>query len=148
MGSAQEQLTNERGRAPSAGELAEYLELPLEQVLDALLAGQAYDPLALDAPARRAGEEQSRITHLDTLGGEDERYELIELDATLAAALKHLPGREREIIRLRFIEELSQAEIGRRIGISQMQVSRLLRRSLAQLRVLAQAHPEAPEEIS
>jgi RNA polymerase sigma-B factor len=130
VGNAQEQLTNERGRAPSARELAEYLELPLEQILDALLAGQAYDPLALNAPAR----------------GEDERYELIELDATLTAALKHLPARERTIIRLRFIEELSQAEIGERIGISQMQVSRLLRRSLAQLRVLAHADPESSEE--
>ncbi len=144
VSNAQEQLTNERGRAPSARELAEYLELPLGQVLDALLAGQAYDPLALDAPARCAGDEQTPATHLDTLGGEDERYELIELDATLAAALKHLPARERTIIRLRFIEELSQAEIGRRVGISQMQVSRLLRCSLAALRVLAHAHPEAP----
>jgi RNA polymerase sigma-B factor len=144
VSNAQEQLTNQRGRAPSARELAEYLELPLEQVLDALLAGQAYDPLALDAPARCAGDEHNRATHLDTLGGEDGRYELIELDATLAAALKHLPARERMIIHLRFIEELSQAEIGRRIGISQMQVSRLLRRSLAQLRMLSQAHPEAP----
>jgi RNA polymerase sigma-B factor len=145
VGNAQEQLTNERGRAPSARELAEYLELPLEQILDALLAGQAYDPLALDAPASSpGGDRDSGVTHLDSLGGEDERYELIELDATLAAALEHLPAREREIIRLRFIEELGQAEIGRRVGISQMQVSRLLRRSLAQLRVLAQACPEAP----
>jgi RNA polymerase sigma-B factor len=144
VSNAQEQLTNERGRTPSARELAEYLELTLEQILDALLASQAYDPLALDAPARCAGDEHNRATHLDTLGGEDGRYELIELDATLAAALQHLPARERTIIRLRFIEELSQAEIGRRIGISQMQVSRLLRRSLAQLRMLSQAHPEAP----
>ncbi len=145
VSNAQEQLTNERGHAPSARELAEYLELPLGQVLDALLAGQAYDPLALDAPASfPGGDRDSGVTHLDTLGGEDERYELIELDATLAAALKHLPARERTIIRLRFIEELSQAEIGRRVGISQMQVSRLLRCSLAALRVLAHAHPEAP----
>jgi RNA polymerase sigma-B factor len=121
---------------------AEYLELESEQVLDALLAGQAYDALPLDAPARCTHDEHARLTHLDTLGSEDERYELIELDATLAAALKHLPPRERTIIRLRFIEELSQAEIGQRVGISQMQVSRVLRRSLEQLRVLTHAHHE------
>jgi RNA polymerase sigma-B factor len=144
VGSAQEQLSGERGRAPTVSELAEYLELGSEQVLDALLAGQAYDALPLDAPARCAHDDHDRLTQLDTLGSEDERYELIELDATLIAALKHLPARERTIIRLRFIEELSQAEIGRRVGISQMQVSRLLRRSLAQLRLLAQAHPEGP----
>jgi RNA polymerase sigma-B factor len=74
------------------------------------------------------------------VGSEDERYELIELDATLVAALRQLPARERAILRMRFVEELSQAEIGRRAGISQMQVSRLLRRSLQQLRVLAHAH--------
>jgi RNA polymerase sigma-B factor len=139
VSNAQERLASEHGRPATALELAQYLELPLEQILDALLAGQAYDALSLDAPARSAKDEHDRITHLDTLGSEDERYELIELDATLAAALKQLPARERTIIRLRFIEELPQAEIGKRIGISQMQVSRLLRRSLERLRLLAYA---------
>jgi RNA polymerase sigma-B factor len=144
VGGAQEQLTNEHGRAPTVNELAEYLELPPEQVLDALLAAQAYDPLALDVPASGTAEREHPVTYLDTLGHTDKRYEQIELDATLATALQNLPARERAIIRLRFIEELSQTEIGQRIGISQMQVSRLLRRSLAQLRTLAQAHSEGP----
>jgi RNA polymerase sigma-B factor len=144
VSNAQEQLTNERGRAPTVAELAQYLERPLEQVLDGLLAGQAYDPLALDAPARSSNDDLDHTTHLDTLGDEDARYELVELDVTLAAALKQLPARERLIVRLRFIDELSQAEIGRRIGISQMQVSRLLRRSLEQLRRFT----DAPDEGS
>lgn len=143
VGGAQEQLTKEHGRAPTVNELAEYLELDTEKVLDALQAAQAYDALPLDAPTGSRDSDEG-ITYLDALGMEDERYELIELDATVAAALKSLPARERAIIRLRFIEELSQAEIGHRIGISQMQVSRLLRRSLEQLRVLANAQAEEP----
>jgi RNA polymerase sigma-B factor len=139
VGSAQEELAKLHGRAPTVNELAVYLELDTEKVLDALQAGQAYEALALDAPAGSAADGDRSMTHLDTLGAEDERYEWVDLDATVAVALKSLPVRERTIIRLRFIEELSQAEIGRRIGISQMQVSRLLRRSLAQLRVLTNA---------
>jgi RNA polymerase sigma-B factor len=139
---AQEELSKARGRAPTVNELAEYLELDQEKVLEALQAAQAYDALPLDAPTGSAQDGDDGGTYLDTLGAEDERYELIELDATLAAALKRLPPRERAIIRLRFIEELNQAEIGERIGISQMQVSRLLRRSLEQLRILAHAQAE------
>jgi RNA polymerase sigma-B factor len=143
VGSAQEELAKLHGRAPTVNELAVYLELDTEKILDAMQAGQAYEALPLDAPAGSADGDRG-MTHLDTLGVEDERYEWIDLDATVAVALKSLPARERAIIRLRFIEELSQAEIGRRIGISQMQVSRLLRRSLAQLRVLTNVQDEEP----
>jgi RNA polymerase sigma-B factor len=137
VGGAQEELAKEHGRAPTVNELAVYLELDTERVLEALQAAQAYEALPLDAPAEG-------ITYLDSLGSEDEHYELVELDATVATALKSLPPRERAIVRLRFIEELSQAEIGRRVGISQMQVSRLLRRSLEELRVLTHAQAGAP----
>jgi RNA polymerase sigma-B factor len=123
-------------------ELAVYLELDTEQVLEALQAAQAYEALPLDAPVGCADGDEG-MTYLDALGSEDEHYELVELDATVATALKSLPPRERAIVRLRFIEELSQAEIGRRVGISQMQVSRLLRRSLEQLRALTHAQAEA-----
>jgi RNA polymerase sigma-B factor len=142
VGSAQEQLTKAHGRAPTVNELALYLELDSEQVLDALQAAQAYEALPLDAPASASENDEGSTTYLDALGKEDEHYELVELDATVAVALKRLPARERAIVRLRFIDELSQAEIGRRIGISQMQVSRLLRRSLEQLRVLTNAAPD------
>ena len=143
VAAAQEELAKEHGRAPTVNELAVYLELDTEQVLEALQAAQAYEALPLDAPAGSADGDEG-TTYLDSLGSEDEHYELVELDVTVATALKRLQPRERTIVRLRFLEELSQAEIGRRIGISQMQVSRLLRRSLEQLRVITQAQAEAP----
>jgi RNA polymerase sigma-B factor len=144
VGGAREELTKEHGRAPTVNELALYLELDSEQVLDALGAAEAYEALPLDAPAGLPDSDEGRMTYMDALGTEDEHYELVELDATVAVALERLPPRERAIVRLRFIDELSQAEIGRRIGISQMQVSRLLRRSLEQLRVLTSAEAEEP----
>ena len=72
----------------------------------------------------------------DAMGREDERFELVELDATIAAVLEHIPLRERVILRMRFVDDLTQTEIAGLVGISQMQVSRLLRRSLDQLRAL------------
>jgi RNA polymerase sigma-B factor len=143
VGRAQEQLCKEHGRAPTAGELAVFLELDTEQVLEALQAAQAYEALPLDAPTggSATGNGEEGMTYLDALGSEDEHY---ELGATVATALRSLRPRERAIVKMRFLDELSQAEIGRRIGISQMQVSRLLRRSLEQLSVLARAQADAP----
>ncbi len=134
---AQEQLANSNGRAPTVNQLAQYLELDAEAVIDALQAGYAYDALSLDAP--RPGGEGEPIAYGDALGSDDERYELVELDATVVAVLGHIPHRERVILRMRFVEDLTQTEIAQRVGISQMQVSRLLRRSLAQLRTLTHA---------
>lgn len=131
---AQETLTNERGHAPTVSQLAQYLELESEQVIDALQASQAYESLSLDAP--RPGGEDETITFGDGLGSEDERYELVELDATIVAAIRHVPPRERAILHMRFVEDLTQTEIATRLKISQMQVSRLLRRSLEQLQAL------------
>jgi RNA polymerase sigma-B factor len=131
---AQERFARERGRAPTVNQLAEYLELDTEQVINALQAVQAYESLSLDAP--RPGAEDGVMTYGDAVGQEDERYELIELDATVVAALEHIPARERKMLHMRFVEDLTQTEIAARVGISQMQVSRLLRRSLDQLRAL------------
>jgi RNA polymerase sigma-B factor len=134
---AQERLANEHGRAPTVNQLAEYLELDLEDVLDALRAIQGYETLSLDAPRPRADGEL--VPYGETVGEDDERYELVELDVTVAAVLGHIPARERAILRMRFVDDLTQTEIAERVGISQMQVSRLLRRSLDQLRTLTQA---------
>jgi RNA polymerase sigma-B factor len=131
---AQERLANRRGRAPTVNELAEYLELSTEEIIDALQAIQAYESLSLDAP--RPGATDEVTSYGDAMGAEDERYELVELDATVSAVLGRIPQREREILRMRFVEDLTQTEIATRVGISQMQVSRLLRRSLDQLRTL------------
>jgi RNA polymerase sigma-B factor len=131
---AQETLTNERGHAPTVNQLAVYLELDVEQVLDALQATHAYETLSLDAP--RTGAEDETTSLGDAIGHEDERYELVELDATIVTALEHIPARERAMLHMRFVQDLTQTEIANRLGISQMQVSRLLRRSLDQLRAL------------
>ena len=131
---AQERLANTRGRAPTVNELAEYLELDQEEIIDALQAIQAYESLSLDAP--RPGATDEATSYGEAMGEEDERYELVELDATVSAVLGHIPQRERQILRMRFVDDLTQTEIAARVGISQMQVSRLLRRSLDQLRAL------------
>jgi RNA polymerase sigma-B factor len=131
---AQERLANERGRAPTVQELAQYLELGQDDVIDALQAIQAYESLSLDAP--RPGATDEAASYGDAMGEEDARYELVELDATVSAVLGRIPQRERQILRMRFVEDLTQTEIAARVGISQMQVSRLLRRSLDQLRAL------------
>jgi RNA polymerase sigma-B factor len=131
---ARERLANERGRAPTVNQLAEYLELDAGDVIDALHALQAYETLSLDAP-RSTGDGEA-VAYGDSVGHDDERYELVELDATLSAVLGHIPPRERAILHMRFVDDLTQTEIAERVGISQMQVSRLLRRSLDQLRTL------------
>jgi len=138
---AQRRLTHDRGRAPSVAELAEYLELDAERVLDALQAAQAYGAISLDAP-RSASEDGDGGTYSELLGDFDERYELVDDAATIAGALKHIPERERMVLALRFGRDMTQSEIAEWIGVSQMQVSRLLRRSLAQLRILVRANEE------
>jgi RNA polymerase sigma-B factor len=137
---AQERISNERGHAPTVNQLAEYLEFDTEEVIDALQAIQAYETVSLDAP--RPGGDDDAASYGESFGGEDERYELVELDATVSAVLGHIPARERLILRMRFVEDLTQTEIAERVGISQMQVSRLLRRSLDQLRTLTHAAGE------
>ncbi|HEX3911116.1 MAG TPA: sigma-70 family RNA polymerase sigma factor, partial [Solirubrobacteraceae bacterium] len=131
---AQERISNETGRPPTVNQLAEYLEIDAEEVIDALQAIRAYETVSLDAP--RGGGEEDPVPYGDTIGHEDERYELVELDATVSAVLGRIPQRERQILRMRFVDDLTQTEIAARVGISQMQVSRLLRRSLDQLRAL------------
>lgn len=137
VGDATTRLTNLHGRAPSVQALAAYLELSIEQILDALSVNEAYDAQSLDAPAS-TGEDCAGILG-DTLGAEDERYELIEARMVVGDALPSLSERERHILRMRFVEEMTQSEIAAQIGISQMGISRVLQRSLERLRVLCGA---------
>lgn len=137
-----EKLRSVHGRSPTVGQLAEYLELDIEQVLDAMAAMEAYETCSLDAP--RPSDDRTAGSYAETLGDEDERFELIEYDATLCAALARMPRRDRFILRMRFVEDLTQAEIAKRLGISQMQVSRLLRRSLDRLRALTRPPADVP----
>jgi len=138
---AQERISNESGRAPTVNQLAQYMEMETGEVIDALQAIRAYETVSLDAP--RGGNEDEVVAYGDSIGKVDERYELVELDATVASALGHLPARDRLVLHLRFVEDLTQTEIAEQVGISQMQVSRLLRRSLDQLRTLTDAPVEA-----
>src|SRR5579862_5294453 len=131
---AQQKLSSTTGRMPTVDELAQYLELSQEDVLDGLQTAEAYGAVSLDAPL--AGEQDEESTRLDALGAEDARLGLVDEHATVSAAAQHLSAREREILFLRFGEDLTQSEIAERVGVSQMQVSRLLRRSLQRLREL------------
>jgi RNA polymerase sigma-B factor len=134
---AQQRLSSRTGRMPTVDELAQYLEMTQEEVLDGLQTAEAYGAVSLDAPL--SGEDDEEATRLEAIGERDERLELVDDHATIFAAARHLPSREREILYLRFGEDLTQSEIADEVGVSQMQVSRLLRRSLNRLRELTDA---------
>jgi RNA polymerase sigma-B factor len=135
VGDAIDDLTTRLGRSPTPRDVANATGFTLEEVLEALDVSSAYTPAPLDAP--RKLDEDDGATLGDTIGGEDARFELVELGASLEPAVRALPDRERTIIHLRFAEDLTQSEIADRIGISQMHVSRLLRRSLERLAAAA-----------
>jgi RNA polymerase sigma-B factor len=131
---ARREVSVHTGRSPTVPELAHYLECSEEQVLDGLQTAIAFDTISLDAP--RSPAEDDAENRLEMLGSADTRLDLIDAQTTIFAAAQHLPQRERQILYLRFGEDLTQAEIARRVGVSQMQVSRLLRRSVQRLRDL------------
>jgi RNA polymerase sigma-B factor len=122
---------SQRGRSPTPADIAAYLEMSIEDVLAAIEAGLASRTASLDAPQANGGTSE---TAGERVGGVDGRYELVELEATLAPALDEVAPRERTILYLRFVEDRTQSEIARSVGISQMQVSRLIRRTLDTLR--------------
>jgi len=129
------ELSFGKHRAPTVAELAEALGVTEEQVLDALRAAGAYHAGSLDAPrSGRAAADAPGESLADALGEEEDGFERAEERATLAPLLAHVSPRERLVLRLRFGEDLTQAEIGERIGVSQMQVSRLIRQALIRLR--------------
>jgi RNA polymerase sigma-B factor len=127
-------------RSPTVPELAEKLAVTEEQILEAMEASGAYRAASLSAPR---GGEQEGDTLADTVGTDEQGYDLAENRATLDRLMQTITPREREVLRLRFEEDLTQAEIGERIGVSQMQVSRLIRQSVSRLR--AAARTEEPE---
>ncbi|MGA7172339.1 MAG: SigB/SigF/SigG family RNA polymerase sigma factor [Candidatus Dormiibacterota bacterium] len=127
----QQELSQELGRGPTVPEIAARLELEPDEVLQALEAGPAQRALSLESPA---GLSDGDGELGDRLGAEDENLSRIELQNMLAGAMRHLTPREREIMVLRFVEQLPQTEVARRLGISQMHVSRLQRAALAQLK--------------
>jgi RNA polymerase sigma-B factor len=131
-----EQLARELGRAPTLAEVAERTGHTEEQVLEAREAAGAYRAVSLDRP--RDDEEEGEGSVGAAMGTEDPGFGVAEDAATVQRLMRVLSEREREVLRLRFAEDLTQSEIGLRVGVSQMHVSRLIRQAIAQLRAEAQ----------
>jgi len=146
LGAAVADLTHELGRSPTIPEIADRLEVTSEDVLEAMEAGRAYRSSSLDAPV--AGEEGEAAMPLSSKMGEyDANLTGVDERNQLHSLLRDLPERERTILVLRFFDGLTQSQIAERIGISQMHVSRLLARTLEQLREKALATGEPPPDL-
>ncbi|MFT3865615.1 MAG: SigB/SigF/SigG family RNA polymerase sigma factor [Solirubrobacterales bacterium] len=139
---ATEKLTLELRRPPSVEELAEEAGIPAADVLEILEARHNRRPLSLDAPP--AGEDPDDASGAEWVGRPDGNFDLVEDRLAVEAALPSLDERERQVLRLRFVEELPQTEIALRIGCSQMHISRLLRRALDKMREEAERPPSTP----
>jgi RNA polymerase sigma-B factor len=127
---ANNELTHTLGRLPTVADIAVHLRLTEEQVLEGLEGARAYTATSLSAPVGPAGERELS----ETIGTDDHEYELVDARAALGTAMAALGERDRRILTLRFYGNLSQTEIARLVGISQMHVSRLIARSLDRLR--------------
>jgi RNA polymerase sigma-B factor len=127
-----EQMKNELGREPSVGEVAERLGVTPDDVTEAMEMGPAVVPVSLDQPVG-SGDGESRSV-AEQIGGADPELDRVEMRDVLERAMEHLTPRERAIMAMRFYEQMSQSEIAKRLGISQMHVSRLQRAALEQLR--------------
>lgn len=129
---ATEELRSRLGRAPTVKELSELMCLSEEEVIEARLAANGYNSSSLDAAINNSEDGETALA--DFIGADDQALELVEDFQALAPMIAELGERDRQIIHLRFVEELTQAQIGERLGVSQMHVSRLLSRTLARLR--------------
>jgi RNA polymerase sigma-B factor len=126
------------GRAARPRDVAEAIGVSVEEVLEAMEAATAYEAASLDAPRGTTSDDET-WTHADALGGDEPGYEQVELGEALQGTLDALPAREQLILKLRFERDMTQAEIANCVGISQMHVSRLLRRSLNRLSAVGAA---------
>ena len=132
---AAQKLAEELGQTPTVSQIAERLELTDEEVSEALQAEEARRTLSLDVP--RSREDAESVPMVETVGAAETGYDRVE--AQFAAEGAPLTDRERTVLRLRFEEDLNQYEIGRRLGVSQMQVSRIMRKALRKLLDAVQA---------
>ena len=126
---ANRELTDQQGRTATVAELAERLAFDEQEVLDGLKAYAAFDTMSLDAPASNDDDDHAQ-SRLETMGSVDPGFELAEHRVMLKRLLRELPDRERQILHMRYVEDRTQSEIAASIGVSQMQVSRILRRTL------------------
>ena len=137
-----EQLTVQLGRSPTIPELAKAAGVEEEEVLEALESGRAYTSLSLSSGG--GSEDGEELDPLESIGTEEHQYEVSEDRAVLAPGFRVLDERERKILHLRFFEGLTQSQIAQQIGISQMHVSRLIRRSLEKIRDEIASEEEIP----
>jgi len=128
-----EELTVQNGRSPTIPELAKAAGVTDEEVLEALESGRAYTSLSLSAGSG-GHDDDGELDPLESLGTEEHQYEVSEDRAVLEPGFRVLDARERKILHLRFFEGLTQSQIAQQVGISQMHVSRLIRRSLEKIR--------------
>jgi RNA polymerase sigma-B factor len=131
LAEATEQFAHKHDRAPTVVELAEHLDLTVDEVLEGMEAANAYSPASLDAHDLDDDRDNALIARL---GQEDEALDGVEYREALRPLLARMSPRDRQIITLRFFGNMTQSQIGERLGISQMHVSRLLARALARLR--------------
>ena len=136
-----EQLTVQLGRSPTIPELAKAAGVEEELVLEAIESGRAYTSLSLSVGG--GGGDDDDLDPLESLGTEEHQYEVSEDRAVLAPGFKALDERERMIHQLRFFDGLTQSQIAQQVGISQMHVSRLIRRSLEKIRETIAADEES-----
>lgn len=133
-----ERLTMSLGRSPTVQELAGEVGVSLEEAIEALEVGRAYSPASLDAESS-AGDDEEALPLREYVGSEDIELGRMEDRHTIEGALRRLPEREQAILRMRYYEQRSQADIAQKMGISQMHVSRLQRDGLRRLRQLIEA---------
>ncbi|MFI1958990.1 SigB/SigF/SigG family RNA polymerase sigma factor [Streptomyces althioticus] len=134
LAKAREGLSSRLDREPTVAELATLMNISEQQVVEGQIAANGYNSSSLDAALTGDGPEQGEAVLADFIGVEEERLALVEDFHALAPLMAELSDRDREILHMRFVEEATQAEIGERLGCSQMHVSRLIKRIIARLR--------------
>lgn len=133
-----ESMTHQLGRSPSMHEIAAVVGATVDEVVEAMEVGRSFQPVSVDAQ----GDRETDVPVAAQLQTEESGFELIDEREGISALLLRLTPRERDLIRMRFDDELTQSQIAARVGLSQMQVSRLLSRTLAQLRTWAEEDAE------
>jgi RNA polymerase sigma-B factor len=133
---AVEALSQELGRSPTIAEIAADINATEEETLQGMDAGSAYEILSLDCPLPVQGDESETVIPAEIVGSDDPHLQAVEERLAVQQALAALDPASREILDLRFLQELSQAQVAQRLGVSQMQVSRLQRRALDRLQHL------------
>ncbi|MBK5995473.1 sigma-70 family RNA polymerase sigma factor, partial [Streptomyces sp. MBT58] len=134
LAKAKEELASQIGRDATVAELADHLNIDEEEVIEGLIASNGYTAGSLDLPVGTSQDSAETVTYGDIKGDDDPALELVENLHALAPLIETLDEREGEILAMRFGQEMTQAQIGEHLGISQMHVSRLLARTLTKLR--------------